>query len=91
MGLEQLLKGSNPFDISTAAEQSRKPTEKSPTQSLTTVNNQLSHELIKAQMAGGNEGAGGNDLNQVSLPKIKRVFVSPKKSAGVLKKIKANL
>jgi len=58
---------------------------------LTTVNNQLSHELIKAQMAGSNEAAGGNYLNQVSLPKIKRVFVSPKKSVGVLKKIKANL
>lgn len=42
-------------------------------------------------MAGSNEAAGGSVLNQVSLPKIKRVFVSPKKSVGVLKKIKANV
>ena len=92
-GLEQLLKGSNPFDISTAAEHSpMKPVEqKSPTQSLTTVNNQTSHDLIKAPMTGGNESAGGNNLNQISLPKIKRVFVSPKKSVGMIKKVKATL
>ena len=93
------LKGMNPFDLK-AAEQANTVAQRSPTYpdgSSTTLQGNymvpsqkhLARFLSPADSIGLTEGVSGTASGKLSLPKIKRVFVSPKRSHALMQKYSA--